>query len=76
MAKSSGSKTARSSGRSPSTGTSTTGTKIRKGSGSLHSKALPDDPIYTRGFAIGGRRTKASFPSTKPTSDSKSEPPS
>ena len=36
--------------------TSTTGTKIRKGAGSIHRQALPDDPIFTRGFVFGGQR--------------------
>ncbi len=53
--------------------TSTTRTKIRKGAGSSIRKASPDDPIYMRGFVIGGRRSKASSTGTKPSSSSKSE---
>ena len=53
--------------------TSTTRTKIRKGAGASIRKLPPDDPIFTRGVVFGGRRTKASFPSTKPSSSSKSE---
>ena len=47
--------------------------KSRKGAGSLIRQASPDDPIYTRGFAIGGRRSKASSTSTKSSSSSKSK---
>ena len=53
--------------------TSKTRRKIRKGGGSSIRELSPDDPIFTRGFAIGGRRTRASFPSTKPSSSSKSK---
>ncbi len=54
-------------------GTSKTRTKIRKGAGASIREASPDDPIFTRGVVFGGRRTKASFPSTKPGSSSKSK---
>ncbi len=47
--------------------------KIRKGAGSSIRELPPDDPIYTRGFAIGGRRSKASSISTKSSSSSKSK---
>ncbi len=55
-------------------GTSKTRTKIRKGAGASIRKLPPDDPIFTRGFVFGGRRTKASFPSTKPSSSDKTKP--
>ena len=54
--------------------TSKTRTKIQKGAGSIHRQALPDDPIFTRGFVFGGLRTKASFPSRKPSSSEESKP--
>ena len=41
---------------------STTGPKIYKGIGSSEPWLLADDPIYTRGFTIGGWITKDSFP--------------
>ncbi len=47
--------------------------KIRKGAGDSIREASPDDPIFTRGFVFGGRRTKASFPSTKPSSSDDSK---
>ena len=53
--------------------TSTTRTKIRKGAGASIRQASPDDPIYTRGFVIGGRRSKAASTSTKSSSSSKSK---
>ncbi len=55
--------------------TSKTRTKIRKGGGSSIRELPPDDPIFTRGFVFGGRRTKASFPSTKPSSSDNSKQP-
>jgi len=48
--------------------------KIRKGGGSSIRELSPDDPIFTRGFVFGGRRTKASFPSRKPSSSDNSKP--
>ena len=30
-----------------------------------HSTATPDDPIYSRGFVIGGKRLGASKPTSK-----------
>ncbi len=48
--------------------------KIRKGAGSSIRELSPDDPIFTRGVVFGGRRTKASFPSTKPSSSDESKP--
>ncbi len=45
--------------------TSKTRTKIRKGGGDSIRECPPDDPIFTRGVVFGGRRTRASFPSTK-----------
>ena len=41
--------------------TSKTRTKIQKGARSLHRQASPDDPIYTRGFSIGGRYSRSSW---------------
>ena len=54
-------------------GTSKTRTKIRKGGGDSIRECPPDDPIFTRGVVFGGRRTKASFPSTKPSSSGDSK---
>ena len=48
--------------------------KIRKGGGSSIRELSPDDPIFTRGFVFGGWRTKASFPSRKPSSSDNSKP--
>ena len=41
-----------------STDTSTTGKPTRKERESLIRKLSPDDPIFTRGFVIGGRFSK------------------
>ena len=44
---------------------STTGPKIRKGRGSSVPFLPPDDPIYSRGFAIGVVRLTDSSKSTR-----------
>ena len=54
--------------------TSKTRTKIRKGAGASIRELSPDDPIFTRGFVFGGRRSRASSPSTKPSSSDNSKP--
>ncbi len=55
MADDSGSKNQKSSERN---------LKIRKGARSWLKEASPDDPIFTRGFVIGGRYSPR--PSSKP----------
>lgn len=44
----------------PKTDTSTTGRKIIPGTESWFRKASPDDPIYKRGYVVGGRILKGS----------------
>jgi len=39
-------------------GTNTTGPKTRAGARSSLRQALPTDPIYTRGFSVGGHYSK------------------
>ena len=41
--------------------------RIDKGIGSSIPRASADDPIYTRGFTIGGYYSKDSFPATAET---------
>ena len=43
------------------------GPTIYKGIGSSIPEASADDPIYTRGFTIGGYYSKDSFPATAET---------
>ncbi len=50
--------------------------KITKGNSSSIREASADDPIYTRGFAIGGYYSKASLPATPKTSSEPSSKPS
>ena len=45
--------------------TTKTGKVIRQGGGCLITEALPDSPIYKRGFVIGGYVSKKSLPATK-----------
>jgi hypothetical protein len=55
---------------------SITGKKIPKGIGSLTREASADDPIYTRGYAIGGMRSTNSSKSTQGTNSKQpSKPP-
>ncbi len=48
----------------PSTATSKTGRPTPEEVASLLPQASPDDPIYTRGFVIGGRFSKRTPPSS------------
>ena len=54
--------------------TNTTGKVIRKGKRLSIREASPDDPIYTRGYVIGGRHSRSSSKPTPPTPKS-TEPP-
>lgn len=39
---------------------SATGKVIRKGTRSFITEALPDDPVYPRGFVVGGKYSRGS----------------
>ncbi|GEM_PF-3506007 len=46
-------------------GTNMTGPKTRKGARSLLRQALPTDPIYTRGYSVGGGYSTNSLKNTQ-----------
>ncbi len=60
MPNNSESKTQGTSSQRATTDTTTTGQPIRKGKRFSINRASPDDPIFKRGFVIGGRYSSTS----------------